>query len=131
MVLRSDAETTVGAMTSEGAAEAADAGLPVYTIAFGTEDGRIVDPESGDVVSVPVRPADLELVAETTGGTAFVAETGDELAEAYEQVSEQLGETLGEAIEIVKELTWRWAMIAFFLLALAWALSLWWLRGMV
>jgi Ca-activated chloride channel family protein len=131
MVLLSDGETTVGALTSEGAAEAADAGIPVYTIAFGTEDGRIVDPESGDVVSVPVRPADLELVAETTGGTAFVAETGDELAEAYEQVSEQLGETLGEAIEIVKELTWRWAMIAFFLLALAWALSLWWLRGMV
>jgi Ca-activated chloride channel family protein len=73
----------------------------------------------------------MDIVAESTGGTAFVAETGDELAEAYEQVSEQLGETLGEAIEIVKELTWRWAMIAFFLLALAWALSLWWLRGMV
>lgn len=131
MVLLSDGETTVGRLTSEGAQEAADAGIPVFTIAFGTPDGTITDPVSGDTLPVPVRPADLELVAETTGGQAFVAETGDELADAYGQIQESLGETLGEETEIVDELTWQWALTAFVLLSLAWALSLWWLRGMV
>jgi len=131
MVLLSDGETTVGRLTSEGAQEAADAGIPVFTIAFGTDDGVIVDPVSGDVVPVPVRPDDLELVAETTGGQSFEAQTGDELADAYEQIAGSLGDTLGEEIEIVSELTWRWALGAFITLVVAWALSLWWLRGMV
>jgi Ca-activated chloride channel family protein len=36
MVLLSDGETSFGALTSVGAAVAADGGIPVYTIAFGT-----------------------------------------------------------------------------------------------
>jgi Ca-activated chloride channel family protein len=131
MVLLSDGETTVGRLTSEGAAEAAEAGIPVYTIAFGTPGGEIVDPASGDVVPVPVRPADLQLVADATGGAAFEASTGSELADSYDEIRDSLGETLGEEIEIVEELTWRWALAAFLLLALAWGLGLWWLRGMV
>jgi Ca-activated chloride channel family protein len=131
MVLLSDGETTVGRPTDEGAQEAADAGIPVYTIAFGTEAGEITDPETGDVVPVPVRPADLQQVAESTGGQAFEAQTGDELASAYDQIAESLGETIGEPIEIIEELTWQWALASFLTLVLAWALSLWWLRGMV
>ena len=131
MVLLSDGETTVGRLTSDGAAEAAEAGIPVFTIAFGTPGGTIIDPASGEIVPVPVRPADLELVADTTGGQAFEAQTGSELADAYEQIADSLGETLGEEIDIVTELTWKWALAAFLLLSLAWALSLWWLRGMV
>lgn len=131
VVLLSDGETTVGRLTSAGAQEAADAGIPVFTIAFGTDAGFIDDPGSGQRVPVPVRPADLELVAETTGGAAFEARTGTELADAYDQIQNSLGDTLGEEIEIVKELTWRWAMASFLLLATAWALSLLWLRGMV
>jgi Ca-activated chloride channel family protein len=131
IVLLSDGETTVGRLTSDGAQDAADAGIPVFTIAFGTEAGVIEDPISGQVVPVPVRPADLELVAEATGGASFEARTGNELVEAYDGIQASLGDTLGEEIEIVRELTWRWAMASFFLLAVAWALSLWWLRGMV
>jgi Ca-activated chloride channel family protein len=131
IVLLTDGETTVGRPTADGAQEPADAGVPVYTIAFGTEDGVIVDPVGGEVVPVPVRPAELEQVAETTGGRAFEARTGDELATAYDQIAESLGETIGDPIEIVTELTWQWALAAFLVLGLAWALSLWWLRGMV
>jgi Ca-activated chloride channel family protein len=131
MVLLSDGETTVGRLTSEGAAEAAEAGIPVYTIAFGTPDGEIVDPVSGDTIPVPVRPDDLQLVADATGGAAFEASSGSELADSYDEIRESLGETLGEQIEIVEELTWRWALAAFVLLALAWGLSLWWMRGLV
>jgi Ca-activated chloride channel family protein len=131
MVLLSDGETTVGKLTSDGAQEAADAGIPVYTIAFGTADGQTVDPTTGQTVPVPVRPADLQLVADATGGSAFEASSGSELTDSYDEIRESLGETLGEEIEIVEELTWRWALAAFLVLGLAWALSLWWLRGMV
>lgn len=131
IVLLSDGETTVGRPTTDGAQDAADAGVPVYTIAFGTDGGRIVDPVSGDVVPVPVRPEDLALVAEMTDGQAFEARTGDELASAYGQIAESLGTTIGEPVDVITELTWQWALAAFVILGLAWALSLWWLRGMV
>ena len=103
----------------------------VFTIAFGTESGEITDPVSGDVIPVPVRPEELAGVAETTGGASFVASSGAELADAYDEIRGSLGDTLGEEIEIVRELTWQWALAAFVLLAAAWALSLLWLRGMV
>lgn len=131
IVLLTDGETTLGRATPEGAQLAADGGIPVFTIAFGTESGTIIDPVSGERVDVPVRPAELEQVAEVTGGQAFEAQTGNELADAYDQIRESLGDTLGEELEIVKELTWRYAMASFILLALAYAMSLWWLRGMV
>ena len=131
IVLLTDGETTLGQTTADGAQLAADAGIPVFTIAFGTPNGSIIDPVSGDEVPVPVRPDDLEQVAEVTGGQAFEAQSGNELAAAYDDVRDSLGETLGEEIEITKELTWRWALAAFILLTIAWSLSLWWLRGLV
>ena len=78
-----------------------------------------------------MQPAPLEQVAELTGGAAYEAATSSELGDAYERIQESLGETLGEEIEVVTELTWRWAALALVLLAAAWALALWWLRGMV
>lgn len=131
IVLLSDGETTVGRETSDGADAAAEAGVPVFTIAFGTLNGTISDPVTGEVVPVPVRPAELADVAERTGGAAFEAETGRELAEAYNQIRDSLGETLGEPIETITELTWRWALASVAVLAAAWLLALWWLRGMV
>ena len=131
MVLLTDGETTVGRPTADGTQAATEAGIPVYTIAFGTTGGSITDPATGDVVPVPVRPEELALVADATGGESFEARTGDELTAAYDQITESLGETIGEPIEIVNELTWQWALAAFFVLGAAWGLSLWWLRGMV
>ena len=83
--------------------------MPVFTIAFGTAEGTIVEPQSGDTIPVPVQPAPLEGVAEETGGAAYEAATGTELADAYERIQDSLGETLGEEIEMTTELTWRWA----------------------
>ncbi|MFK8022512.1 MAG: VWA domain-containing protein [Ilumatobacter sp.] len=131
IVLLTDGKTTVGAETIDGAAEAAEAGIPVFTIAFGTRGGVIVDPVSGELVSVAVEPEELEGVAEITGGQAFEAQNSDELEQAYGAVRDNLGETLGEEIEITKELTWQWAAWAFGLLVAAWGASLYFLRGMV
>ncbi|WP_051063034.1 VWA domain-containing protein [Ilumatobacter nonamiensis] len=131
IVLLTDGETTIGQPTIVGAEVAADAGVPVFTIAFGTADGFITDPINGEIYPVPVVPDELETVAEMTGGQAYEAQSGDALADAYDEVRDSLGDTLGEEIEITKELTWRWALAAFLLLTAAWSLSLWWLRGMV
>jgi Ca-activated chloride channel homolog len=131
IVLLSDGETTFGASTEEGAAYAQAAGVPVFTIAFGTPDGVIVDPDTGDTVPVPVKPEPLQTTAETTGGQAYQAATSTELSDAYQRIEDLLGETLGEEIDVVTEQTWVWAAAALATLALAWALSLWWLRGMV
>ncbi|MEM1334408.1 MAG: VWA domain-containing protein, partial [Actinomycetota bacterium] len=131
IVLLTDGETTVGRPTLEGAAEAAEVGIPVFTIAFGTQRGTVTDPVSGDLVPVPVRPAELIDVAELTGGQAFEAETGNELADAYDSIRDSLGDTLGEEIETVTEYTWRWTLAAFATLAAAWLLGAWWLRGMI
>lgn len=131
IVLLTDGETTVGRPTEAGAEAAAQAGIPVFSIAFGTPDGIIQDPVTGDVLPVPVFPEPLEQVAELTGGAAYEAATESELTDVYERIRELLGDTLGEEIERVEELTWRWAAGALALLAAAWALSLWWLRGLV
>jgi Ca-activated chloride channel family protein len=129
LVLLTDGETTVGRFTEEGAQIAADAGIPVYAIAFGTEGGTIADPDTGEIVPVPVRTSELANVADITGGESFAAESGQELADAYDEISELLGETLGDAVEVVTELTWRWAAAAFALLTIGWLLGLWLLRG--
>ena len=131
IVLLTDGETTFGTTTEEGAATAAAAGVPVFTIAFGTADGVIVDPDSGSTVAVPVKPEPLRAAAEATGGQAYEAATATELSDAYERIEEVLGETLGDAVEVVTEQTWIWAAGALTTLAIAWALSLWWLRGLV
>ena len=130
-MLLTDGETTFGASTEEGAQFAAQAGVPVFTIAFGTPDGVIVDPDSGDTVPVPVKPEPLQAAAEATGGQAYEAATATELADVYSRIEEMLGETLGDEIEVVTEQTWLWAAGAVATLSVAWALSLWWLRGMV
>ena len=85
----------------------------------------------GGTVRVPVKPEPLRAAAEATGGQAYEAATSTELADAYSRIEAVLGETLGDPVEVITERTWVWAAAAVVTLALAWALSLWWLRGMV
>lgn len=131
IVLLSDGETTMGVPTAEGAQAAADAGIPVYTIAFGTAEGVVPLPPDGELVPVPVNEAELAAAAELTGGSAFIAPTAQALAGAYREIREALGVTFGEPVEVITEHTWRWAAAALALLAVAWALSQLWLRSPV
>jgi Ca-activated chloride channel family protein len=90
IVVMSDGETTMGRPDSEGAAAAAEAGVPVDTIAFGTPDGTIID-EFGDPAPVPVAPEPLAEVAATTGGETFEAESLDELSAVYADIGSVVG----------------------------------------
>jgi Ca-activated chloride channel homolog len=129
LVVLSDGETTRGRPTADGAQVAADAKVPVYTIAFGTEDGAITNPDTGQVDPVPVKLDELQSAADATGGTAYVAPSADDLAKAYEDIRANLQQTTGEAVTTIHELTWRYALAAVLLLMVAWGLGLWWLRG--
>ncbi len=132
IVLLTDGETTVGMPTAEGAELAAAAGIPVYSISFGTEFGFIMDPRgSGQRIPVPVRIDEMEAVAALTGGIAYSAESLEALSAAYDEIREELGELLAEAIDVIDEQTWRWAMASFWLITTGWGLALWWLRGLV
>lgn len=89
IVLMSDGATTVGTPNQAAADAAAEAEVPVTTIAFGTLDGVVE--YQGDVVPVPVDEAGLADLAEATGGDALTAETAEELEAAYEDVRTSVG----------------------------------------
>jgi Ca-activated chloride channel family protein len=91
IVLLSDGKTTVGTPDSEAARIAADAGVPVSTIAFGTPDGRIRSPDTGTYISVPVDEQALSKIADTTGGQFFGAKSTDELKSIYGNIGSAVG----------------------------------------
>jgi Ca-activated chloride channel family protein len=129
LVVLSDGETTRGRPTADGAQIAADANVPVYTIAFGTADGTITNPDTGEIDPVPVKLDELQGAADTTGGKAYVAPSAGELAKAYEDIRANLQQTTGDSVTTITELTWRYVLAAVVLLMIAWVLGLWWLRG--
>ena len=131
IVLMSDGETTFGRDTTEGGEIAAEANVPVFTIAFGTPEGEITDPTTGQTIPVPAQPEPLAEVADTTGGQAFEAGSETELSDAYDDIDELLEETIGEEEEVITEQAWKWALAAFAILAGGWLLSLVLLRSIL
>ncbi len=84
IVLISDGARTVG-RSQVAAAEAAKAqGIPVYTVALGTPNGTISS--GGETVPVPVEIEQLQEVSDISGGKAYIAESPDDLIEAYRDV---------------------------------------------
>ena len=65
IVVMSDGETTTGRPDVQAAQAAAEAGVPVNTIAFGTQGATIDIPGNGPV-DVSVNEQALEAIAETT-----------------------------------------------------------------
>ncbi|MET1000517.1 MAG: VWA domain-containing protein [Acidimicrobiia bacterium] len=92
VVLLSDGETTVGRDNAQAADAAAAAGVPVHTVAFGTDAGSIDVPGLGRV-AVPVNEQALAEVADATGGQAFTAESAAALTSVYEDLGKRLTRT--------------------------------------
>ena len=80
----------------EGAALAKRAGIPVYTVALGTDGGqpRGQDPYGGfsgfGFNRAPDRPT-LRAIAQTTGGEYFAARSAKALTTAYDDLGSRLG----------------------------------------
>ena len=95
IVLISDGTSTNGRDPLEAAAEAKRADIPVYTVAFGTDQGTITVPDrrTGEarVEQVPPDPASLDQIARASGGEGFTAETAEGLKAVYERLGSQLG----------------------------------------
>jgi len=89
VVLMSDGETTVGVPNSRAADAAEEAGVPITTIGFGTDEGTIR--YEGRVLPVPVNQEDLAALADATGGRTFSAATGEELQSVYEDIGSSVG----------------------------------------
>lgn len=88
MVLISDGARTIGRSQVGAAQAAADARIPIYTVALGTPDATITS--NGRVIPVPVEIPQLEEVAKISGGKSYVAETPNDLVKAYSSVDSQI-----------------------------------------
>ncbi len=129
IVLLSDGETTVGRPDGAAVAAAVDAGIPVSTIAFGTEFGTIVydDPATEQVetqrIPVPVGEENLRAIATETGGAFFSAASLEELEAVYTDIGSAVG---FETID--REITDWFVAGGLLLLALSAGFSLLWFQ---
>jgi Ca-activated chloride channel family protein len=89
IVLMSDGETTVGRPNEAAAKAAADAKVPVSTIAFGTDDGFVT--VEGRNIPVPVNRDALRQLADATGGKYFDATSAKELRKVYQDIGSSIG----------------------------------------
>lgn len=76
-----------GAYTAARAAK--DQGVPVSTIAFGTQAGFVA--VNDQPVPVPVDASMLKQIAQLSGGQSYVATNIDELSRSYAAVQQQVG----------------------------------------
>ncbi len=103
LILLSDGANTLGQTDPiDAATEAKEAGIPIFTIALGTQDGfAIVTDNQGRQrrINVPPDEATLMEIAEMTGGKFFSAPTSDDLQSIYEDLGSRIGynETTSEA----------------------------------
>lgn len=89
IVLLSDGENTTGRAPQQAAADAAEAEVPIYTIAYGTENGYV--DLDGKREPVPPDRALMEQLAESTGGESFSAASADQLKTVYENIGSEVG----------------------------------------
>jgi Ca-activated chloride channel family protein len=91
IVLMSDGETTIGRSNEEASAAARKAQVPVTTIAFGTDHGQIILPESPNPIQVAVNRTALRAIADATGGAYYSAATEEQLASVYSHIGSSVG----------------------------------------
>jgi Ca-activated chloride channel family protein len=86
IVLLSDGQNTAGVPPLDAAHLAAEQGVKVFTVGFGTSEGTTISFGSWEI-RVHLDEATLRSVAEMTGGKYFHAATGPELDAAYRSMS--------------------------------------------
>ncbi len=96
VVLMSDGSPTIGesgqtpeATVAAATAAARQAGVPIDTIAFGTQSGTVTI--QGEAVPVPADPQAMAKIASGSGGKSFTATTGNQLNAVYDQIRRTVG----------------------------------------
>jgi Ca-activated chloride channel family protein len=95
VLLLSDGANTQGrTQPMQAAADAKALGVPVFTIALGTEQGMVdVPDETGNLRRIPVPPDKLTLqrIADTTGARFFAAPSDGDLKQVYKELGSKIG----------------------------------------
>ena len=95
VLLLSDGANTQGrTQPMEAASDAKALGVPVFTIALGTDQGMVdVPDETGNLRRIPVPPDELTLqrIAEVTGARYFAAPSSDDLKGVYRELGSKIG----------------------------------------
>jgi Ca-activated chloride channel homolog len=121
VVLLSDGSNTDGETEPEAAAERARAlGVPVFTVALGTEEGTVEGPD-GQRVPVPPDAETLRRIAEATGGEFFSSASEADLVRVYRDLGSSLG-----FVEEEREVTAAFAAAGAVLILAGGALSTLW-----
>jgi Ca-activated chloride channel family protein len=90
IVLLSDGARTDGSDPLDAAARAKRLGIPIYTVALGTDSGTVAAPD-GQMVPVPPDPETLRQVAERSGGKAYTVDDADTLDAVYRDLGSKIG----------------------------------------
>lgn len=112
IVLLSDGATNIGKSSLSAAEQARKQNVPVYTIAYGTATGYVM--EGGQRQPVPVNHAELSAVARASGGKKFSAASKGELEAVYKTIAQSVGYE-----KVYTEVTDRYAGLALLFAVLA------------
>ncbi|MDR2974626.1 MAG: VWA domain-containing protein [Propionibacteriaceae bacterium] len=89
IVLISDGESNTGKSSRTAATDSKQMQIPIFTIAYGTANGYIVD--RGQRNPVPVNKTELRAIANLSGGKAYSADSLSQLREVYSGISRSVG----------------------------------------
>jgi len=120
IVLVSDGQSNTGADPLDLAAEAAKAGIKIYTVGIGTPEGTVLQIQGRNVFT-RLDEATLKGMADLTGGTYFNAQDESDLRQIYDDLSR---ERVLEDKET--EVTFAFAGVALILSVMAGGLGLVW-----
>jgi len=125
IVLLSDGTSTSGADPVETARAAKRIGVPIYTVALGTPDGRIELLDNFGqprVINVPPDPIAMADIARASGGQYFDAFDSGDLKAVYERLGSRLG-----TVREQRDITPAFAGAGLLLVLFGGGLSLLWL----
>lgn len=89
IVLLSDGANTAGQAPLQMAADAAKRSVPIYTIAYGTDNGYV--DLDGKRDRVPPDPAALKAISDATKGQSYSADNVSQLKNAYTSIRSEVG----------------------------------------
>jgi Ca-activated chloride channel family protein len=92
IVLLSDGAANTGVNAVNVARAAGQVKIPVFTVALGTANGSLPNPDPlAPPVAVPPDPELMQQIAKVSGGRAFTAQSADELSSIYKHLGTRLG----------------------------------------
>jgi Ca-activated chloride channel family protein len=120
IILMSDGRRTTGPDPVEAAKRAAERGVKVHTVAFGSKDGAPISVGGWSFYAMVDEEA-LKQVAKITGGQFFQASSGEELKKIYENLGTEFALERRDT-----EVSALFAAVALLLLVVSGVLSVLW-----